>query len=574
MKILRILFIVVALLSVLVIATACEEETCAHDYVSGSVTPECEKELVISEVCSKCGDTREKTVTPTGHSFKKNTVAATCTGEGYTDSSCSCGFSYKTDIISAKNHTFSETVVSPECDSIGYTLSYCDICGFTYKKDYVDTLGHSLTSFVTDPDCENEGYTDYSCDLCGFNYKGDYLEPLGHALISETTAPDCENGGFTAYSCENCDYSYVSDYIEPTGHSFTSFVKSRVGCTTKGETEHTCDCGYSYSEIIAPLGHDFTKVVTSPTVSDMGYTEFYCDCGFSYKGNYRFYSDILDNAYAGNDKVVARGIDISKWNHTVDKNGNYEPIDWEALKAAGVDYVILKIGSTVRNNGEDGGLEPTFLMDYEGAKAAGIDVGAYFFTYSTSVSQIKKDAELVSGWLEGLQLEYPVYLDLEDSEKEDYFASQIASPILTEMCLEFFSALQREGYYTGLYVNNEFLFNILQTENMIDLFEIWYARYTTLNAYEWSDSDTESYVWNTEKYGEHLGMWQYSMTGLLPPIVGSVDFNYAYKDYPALIKANGFNGYPLNDDEIVENETETESEIETETVVESFTETE
>ena len=354
------------------------------------------------------------------------------------------------------------------------------------------------------------------------------------------------------------------------GHDFNEELISTVSCTEQGEIRFSCDCGYSYSLIKAPKGHDFEKTVIPPTVSDMGYTEFTCGCGFSYVGNYVFYSEILDNAYAGSEEIVARGIDISKWNHKVDSSGNFIPLDWVSLKEAGVDYVILKIGSTPREDGTLGGLEPTFEMDYEGAKAAGIDVGVYYFTYASSVSEIKKDAEYILGLLKGKHFEYPIYLDLENSPSEGYMPSEIASPILTEMCLTFFSMLQKEGYYTGLYVNNEFLFNILQTENMIDLFEIWYARYPTLDYYEWSANDTETFIWNTQSYGPHLGMWQYSMTGILSPISTDVDFNYAYKDYPALIKLNGFNGYssgdlPSVDEEESDDESDTESEIESDT---------
>ena len=70
---------------------------------------------------------------------------------------------------------------------------------------------------------------------------------------------------------------------------------------------------------------------------------------------------------------------------------------------------------------------------------------------------------------------------------------------------------------------------------MIELFEIWYARYP---------SNTTEYVWDVEKYGEHLGMWQYTQSGSIEGVSDKpFDFNYAYKDYPTIIKNYGFNGY-------------------------------
>ncbi len=555
MKNFKIILISTAILALLTLFSC--EKVCEHEYETTSQGQKCDAEVTNSKICSKCGDASYTTLPPTGHTFKETVTPADCTEGGYTEYSCSCGFSYKSEFTSPKGHDFREIVSNPSCDAIGFTTFVCRACDYTYKGDYIDSLGHTLESVTTNADCEKEGFTTYSCDKCDFTYVSDHVEPLGHEYESTKTEPRCTDAGFTTHSCKNCDYSYDSDFTEPTGHTFTSEIKSSADCTKKGETVYSCQCGYSYSEIVAPAGHDFIKNTISPTVSDMGYTEFSCACGFNYKGNYRFYSDILDNAYAGNDKVVARGIDISRWNHTVDKNGNFEPLDWEAIKAAGVDYVILKIGSTVRDGGELGGVEPTFEMDYAGAKAAGLDVGVYFFTYSTSVSQIRQDAENVLEWLEGKQFEYPIYLDVEDTKDGSYKPSEIASPILTEMCLTFFSALQKEGYYTGLYVNNKFLFNVMQTENMIDLFEIWYARYPSSDSVVWDSEDLESYVWNIEKYGEHLGMWQFSQTGELSPISTEVDFNCAYKDYPSLIKNNGFNNYSLPD-EFPEEESETE----------------
>ena len=92
--------------------------------------------------------------------------------------------------------------------------------------------------------------------------------------------------------------------------------------------------------------------------------------------------------------------------------------------------------------------------------------------------------------------------------------------------------------------SKEFLFNILQTENMIDLFEIWYARYPNLQPYDWTVDSILDYP-----FGEPFGMWQYTMTGKLDPLLGDVDFSYAYKDLPSLIKKHGFNGFNTVDEE-------------------------
>ena len=537
------LFFVVALALLAFSLYSCDEE-CAHAYETVTVDSTCTSEGKIVSVCNSCGDTKESILPAKGHSFTFTVIQADCDSAGYTRYSCECGYSYRSDITAPKGHDYTAKVTAQTCSEAGYTTYKCKNCNNSYVADVVAPTGHNLISVVLAPNCISEGYTRYACSVCTYTFNSDFVKPLGHSINEvKASLPTCTEAGYTEYGCSQCDFSFIGDFVEPLGHSHESTVISVANCALSGEEKFVCDCGDSYSVITPPSGHRFEAKVTPPTVSDMGYTEYTCDCGFNYVGSYRFYDEILDNAYANNDQVLAHGIDISKWNHTVNSNGEYEPIDWVALKEAGVDYVILKIGSTIRADGTLGGIEPTFEMDYEGAKAAGIDVGVYFFTYSTNVSGIRKDAEILLTYLEGKQFEYPIYLDVEPAEDENYHPENIASPILTEMFLTFFSTLQREGYYTGLYVNNEFLFNVLQTDNMIELFEIWYARPPVLDSYPWNPEDTESFVWNTEKYGEHLGMWQYCWTGQLAPIVGSVDFNYSYKDYPSIIKEYGFNGY-------------------------------
>lgn len=536
-------FILIFTLSLIlsVVFSACDG--CEHEYLNDAPHGLCEQEVTYTKECVKCGEVSEFTLPATGHSFEKTVILPTCTLAGYTEYVCDCGFSYRSEIKSASGHDYRNTVTEPTCTEVGFTRHDCKVCNATIKDNYKSYLGHDFISEKIEPTCTEQGYVKYSCKNCEYFYNGDFCEPTGHSLSSSTVPPDCVNRGYTEYKCTTCEYAYRTDYSNQLGHNFVSEVISVADCTVQGECKYSCACGATYSEITPPLGHDFKTKVVNPTVSDMGYTEYSCDCGFNYKGNYRFYSEILDNAYAGNDKVLARGIDISKWNHKVDSQGNYLPMDWVALKESGVDFVILKIGSTIRENGELGGIEPTFEADYEGAKAAGLDVGVYFFTYSTTVSGIKADAERLLTYLDGKQFEYPIYLDIENQEDEEYYPSEIAPPILTEMCLEFFSTLQREGYYTGLYVNNEFLFNIMQTDNMIELFDIWYARYPSWDPIEWNGDETDDPVWNTEKYGEHLGMWQYTKCGVHANIVGDVDLNFAYKDYPSIIKQNNFNGY-------------------------------
>jgi GH25 family lysozyme M1 (1,4-beta-N-acetylmuramidase) len=241
---------------------------------------------------------------------------------------------------------------------------------------------------------------------------------------------------------------------------------------------------------------------------------------------------VFEGAYADSTEPLAHGVDISYHNHPTDDAGSYLPLDFEAIRASGFDFVILRAGSTPRevDGVAKGGLDPVFEMNYQAAKAAGLDVGVYFYTYATTKEDTLRDAALLLEWLDGKELEYPVYFDMEDA-----CFDALSRRERTDLCLAFISALQERHYFTALYTSNNWLTNYLQTDKVTFLFDIWYARYPL---------GTGPYVWDTEKYGDHMGMWQYTQSGIISAVSSTTrfDFNYAYKDYPAIIRGLGYNG--------------------------------
>ena len=392
-----------------------------------------------------------------------------------------------------------------------------------YDHGFASCTHKSFDISVTPPTCLEEGKTVNTCKKCSYQYVSDVSAPLGHDLKEVVVPPTCDREGHTLYYCQ-CGYSFFSDFTPPTEHSLQCSIVAPT-CTRQGYHEYSCSaCDYSFqSDFTEPLGHKFTAESFLPTATKAGYTKYSCECSYSYLGDYVYYSDILESAYTSNTQVLHRGIDVSRWNHQINPvNGEYLPLDWELIRAAGFDFVILKAGST------KSGIEPTFEMDYAGAKAAGLDVGAYFYTYSTTPEGILKDAHSLLLWLEGKQLEYPIYLDLEDPSLQG-----LGKNYLSNMCVTFLEELQSAGYYAGLYTNHTWLTTILDTAKMVTLFDLWYARYpgTTVPA------------WNEEKYGKQLGMWQYTQSGTIDGIEGSFDFNYVYKDYPSTMEKWGLNGF-------------------------------
>ncbi len=390
----------------------------------------------------------------------------------------------------------STTVIPPTCDTAGYTLNECNDCSAEFNTDIVPPPGHVIHSTTVAPDCDHQGYDLNVCSVCGFEYKSNYTAPSGHVLSVEETSPTCDAEGYKHASCTVCDYEYLYDIVAPNGHDF-----------------------------------DMTTVHVTPHKQN-GSTTYNCTCGFSYVGDYRFYSDIYKGAYVENTTVLAKGVDTSKWNHNT-SGGSYLPLDWTTIKAAGIDYAILRIGYI-------GVPDPVFEMDYTAAKAAGLGVGAYFYSYADCVEEAREEAEYCLTLLEGKQFDYPIYFDIEDERLEG-----LDKDTLTAICIEFISVMQENGYYTALYTNPKWLNNYLHQNQVTTLFDIWYS-----NPASSSEVINEG-AWDPEKHGKQMAMFQFSFTGTIEGIYKadgttptSFDLNYCYKDYPSLIKELGLNGFP------------------------------
>ena len=395
-----------------------------------------------------------------------------------------------------------------------------------------------VTDQVIAATCEQEGKTLHTCLDCGYEYATDIIQPSGHALLSTMFAPTCDRQGYTTYFCE-CGYSFSSDYISPLGHAMTEKVLDAT-CDEQGRTEQSCErCDYRFeSNLTVPLGHSFNSTSVPVTCTHSGYTEHVCSvCEYTYR-DYLHYSDIVPHAYMENAEVLARGLDISKANYKPTPTGEYTPLDWNAIKAAGFDFVILKIGSSAS------GLDPTFEMSYAGARAAGLDIGFYFFTYATTKEENQADADQVIEWLDGRLLEYPIFYDIEDASFDDDPYDKILPEIpdksvVTDFCLAFIERIWENGYYGALYCNKSWLNSKLDTQKCLSTFDIWCAQYPNPTNEPILPDATVSWPDN-----EQLSAWQYTSNGMIESIQGTYfDFNYCYKDFPALMQKYHLNGY-------------------------------
>ena len=202
------------------------------------------------------------------------------------------------------------------------------------------------------------------------------------------------------------------------------------------------------------------------------------------------------------------GIDISKWQKWIDIN---------KCKAEGVEFAILRGAYSTKK-------DVCFEDFYAQCKANGLPVGVYHYSMATSVSDAVKEAKLMLDILKGKQFEYPIYLDVEDKVQK-----ALSKDVLTNIIKIYCDTLEKAGYYVGIYSTYIFLKDYTHIDHL-DRYDKWIAHWATQCTCP-----------------KPYGMWQFGgETNLIRTNkVGGVtcDQDYAYKDYPTIIKNAGLNGF-------------------------------
>lgn len=202
---------------------------------------------------------------------------------------------------------------------------------------------------------------------------------------------------------------------------------------------------------------------------------------------------------------LAKGIDVSYAQGV---------IDWEKVKASGlVDFAILRAGY----GKETSQIDDQFNRNYAACKQLGIPVGVYWYSYATTAAEAEQEAKICLQTIRGKQFEYPVAFDIEEKR---------SLPQADALCQAFCSVLEAAGYYVAIYTFKSALENNI-SEAIKNCYDIFLSHVG---------------VQQTSYTGAY-GLWQYSWTGRIPGISGDVDFDYAYKDYPTMIRNAGLNGF-------------------------------
>ena len=203
-------------------------------------------------------------------------------------------------------------------------------------------------------------------------------------------------------------------------------------------------------------------------------------------------------------------IDISSYQPTV----NY------AAVAADVDGAVIRAG--LRYWGSlHLGKDACFEQHYAGFKAAGVPLGAYFYSAAQTVAEAKAEAAYFAGLLEGKRFELPVYFDVENSQRQGALSKAALTAIVQTFC----SVLETYGYFAGYYSYTSWLLSKFDTA-ALSAYTLWKADYRAV-------------------YDQTIAcdMHQYTSSGSVNGIATRVDLSTCTRDFPSIIKASHLNGY-------------------------------
>ncbi len=263
----------------------------------------------------------------------------------------------------------------------------------------------------------------------------------------------------------------------------------------------------------------------------------------------------LAGAYKkGEGKIYAWGCDMSSWN-VGGSNINYKLVDFNKMKADGCEFVILRIGDEKAKHNGVRQADPTFVTLYNMARAAGMHVGAYYYSYKTTTSGVIGDAKWCLDIIEknNMYFEYPIYFDIEADIHWKLSASTQVS-----LCNAWCETMIDAGYFPGVYSNIGCAMTNLQNSSNFN-YDTWVPKPLRNSDSGPQFKPAESTVVDVDGLGKidfsvTYGMWQYkwySDSWSEPSYEGSywyessvgwpLDCNVAFRDYPTIMETYGYN---------------------------------
>lgn len=218
-----------------------------------------------------------------------------------------------------------------------------------------------------------------------------------------------------------------------------------------------------------------------------------------------------------NGLTIQKGIDVSKWNET---------IDWAKVKNAGIQFAIVRTSyRTYSRDSQYSGVkglntDPYYKTNITNALKNGIPVGVYIFSQATSIAEAQQEANYVLQTIKGYDISLPVVFDYEyaggSSGKLQYWKnhSKPSKATMTNICMAFCKVVSDAGYMPMVYANKSMLTNDLNAATISASYPVWLAHYT-----------------NSTDYAGDYEYWQYSEKGKVSGCTGNsgyVDVNFRY----------------------------------------------
>jgi GH25 family lysozyme M1 (1,4-beta-N-acetylmuramidase) len=208
--------------------------------------------------------------------------------------------------------------------------------------------------------------------------------------------------------------------------------------------------------------------------------------------------------YVDEGEVMShKGIDVSKY------QGD---INWEKVKASGVEYAFIRLGIRGYESGKIV-LDEYYDANMRGANDTGVMAGVYFFTQAVTVEEAIEEAEFVIENLADYDVPYPIVFDVEMVEGANARANNLTQKERTDLTIAFCDAIKEAGYTPMIYGNVKCFTKLLDMTRLED-YEKWYAFY-------------DDYMYMPY----NVSCWQYTEKGTVDGIKGKVDLNISYKTW-------------------------------------------
>lgn len=215
-----------------------------------------------------------------------------------------------------------------------------------------------------------------------------------------------------------------------------------------------------------------------------------------------FINDASGNlTYTGREYKASRGVDVSSY------QGD---IDWQQVYDSGVRFAIVRAGGMYYGSGELY-TDDNFIKNIEGAKAAGLRVGAYFFSQAISEDEAEAEAKFVLDLLGDRKLDLPVFFDWERISGDTARTDGLDNETLTACAVKFCQTIESEGFDAGVYIYNDtgyYGYDLAQLED----YTFWCVGISTYPCFYYAHE-----------------FWQYSFKGTVPGINADCDLNMMFE---------------------------------------------